>query len=102
MRFSRRITLVTEQDSRYDPKTGRVIKPEPEKTVIPAKITPLKAERKAELFGNINANITMAITRFPIKKEFDYVLIGDKKYNVKARSDYRKGVLYLEGVNIES
>lgn len=102
MRFSDRIILVEEQGEKYNPVTGKVEKQDPIKTTIVAKLTPLDLQRKVELFGNVDVNIITAITRTPIKQEFDYVLIDDKKYNVKARSEYRKGVLFLEGDNIES
>lgn len=97
MRFNKRITLVEEQDKRYDPVKGEYVQGDPIETVLPANVTALSMERRNELFGNINVNIIVARTRRVDNTTIDYVLFNGDRYALKGRSDYRKGVLFLEG-----
>ena len=56
-------------------------------------------ERTNELFGSINRKITVARLQNPYLQPFDYVEIDKEKYQVERHSNYRKGVLFLEGGN---
>lgn len=100
MRFNKRITLVKEQEERYNPITGEMERDEPIETTIPANVTNLKLERKVELFGSVDLNIIVARTQRAIDGVFDYVIFNKKRYEIKAQSSYRKGILYLEGDSI--
>lgn len=102
MRTNNRITLVEKQGEWYNPETGNREEMPPKKTTIPATLSNLSIQKRNELFGNINVNIISAITRRPVTIPYDYVEINGKRYNFKAESNYRKGILYLEGDSIEN
>lgn len=96
MRFSNRITFVTKQDEYYDPSTGEYVESEPIKDTKPCKISAMGMNRLKELFGEVDEDVTIARLQRPYTSEFDYVEIGSDSYKVKQRSDYYKGVLFLE------
>lgn len=97
MRFSDRITFVTISESVYDPSTGDYIESQPIYDTVPCKLSPIKIDRKKELFGELDTRITVARLQRPYTDEFDHIEINNKKMKLKHRSDYRKGVFYLEG-----
>lgn len=97
MRFSDRITFVTKGDSYYDPDENGYVEGKPIKKTKPCKLSSLGIERKQELFGSLDKRVTVARLQRPFLDGFDHVLIDEKEYQVSARSDYRKGVFYLEG-----
>ena len=98
MRFSDRISFVTEPEKEYDPNTGRYTTHEPVIDTKPCKLSSMGSQRTVELFGEIDRVITVARLQRPYTKPFDYVLIDNQKYTERRQSDYRKGVFYLEGV----
>lgn len=102
MRFSDRITLVFEADSYYDPIEGRYVPEEIIKKTRACKLSTMGLDRTNELFGQIDKVITIARLQRPYLGKIDYVYLnGDesRKYEVKRQSNYRKGVLFLEGVS---
>lgn len=99
MRFKDRITFVQEQEAQYDPIEGKWSEGEPLKDTVPCNLSTLGVTRTNELFGQIDKKITVARIQHPYNKIIDYVLIEEQKYQIKRRSDYRKGVFYLEGVS---
>lgn len=101
MRYDKRIMLVEEQGTRYNPDTGKEEQLDPIKTTLPANIGNLGLERRNELFGNIDVNIIVVRTQRPVTTEATYVLIDDSRYEIKAQSNYRRGVLFLEGDGFE-
>lgn len=96
MRFNKRITLVKRQGNYYDPEKGENVELPPKKSVVPCNVTSLGIERKKELFGDIDVNILVVRLQRPHKNSIDYVMYNDKKHTIKSRSDYKKGVLYIE------
>lgn len=98
MRFSHRITLVKETESRYDPEKGEYIEGTPIKTTLPCNLSKLSVERTNEFFGQIDKAVVVARLQRPFKGEIDYILIDGQRFNLLRRSDYRKGVLYLERI----
>ncbi len=101
MRFDKRIIFVEEGETYYDPIKGEDVIGEPIKTQKPCNLSTMGVDRTNELFGQIDKVITVARLQRPYSGIVDYVLINDKKYQVKRQSDYRKGVFYLEGVSHE-
>lgn len=99
MRFDKRITFVNEAGAYYNPITGEYTDAEQIKETLPCNLSTMGVDRTNELFGQIDKVITVARLQRPYTGKIDYVLINDKKYNVKRQSDYRKGVFYLEGVS---
>lgn len=99
MRFNDRINFVKVMGEVYDPVEGIYI--EGNKTTVrrPCKISTLGTQRTQELFGDIKRQIQVVILQKPYDADFDYVLLANKKYEVKRQSDYRKGVLFLESVS---
>ncbi|MEK4968608.1 hypothetical protein MKX29_13450 [Cytobacillus sp. FSL R7-0696] len=98
MRFDDRITFVKEKESYYDPVQGEWIEGELIKKTLPCKLSNLGITRTAELFGSIDKRVTVARLQVPFVGPIDYALINEQKYQIKRRSDYRKGVFYLEGI----
>jgi len=102
LRFNKRITLVKEQGKYYDPNKGEMVENPPDKTTLPCNINNLGIDRKKELFGEIDANIVVARLIRPYNDHIDYALIGKDKYQIKSQSNYRKGVLFMEGDSVEN
>lgn len=100
MRFDKRITFVNITESYYDPIEGEYVEGERIETKKPCNLSNLGIQRTNELFGELDKLITIARLQHPYNGKIDYVLINEQKYNVKRQSDYRKGVFYLEGVQI--
>lgn len=97
MRMSDRITFVSKGESYYDPHRNEHIEGEPVYDTKPCKLSPLSIDRTQQLFGTMDKRITVARLLHPYTEEFDHVEINDKKYTITSKSDYRKGVFYLEG-----
>jgi len=96
MRFNQRITFVKDGDSYYDPNIGNYVEGEKEYDIVPCNISSLKVDRTKELFGELDTDIQVARLQRPYTKAFDYIQINGDKQSIKHRSDYRKGVFYLE------
>ncbi len=96
MRFNKRLTFVTDGESHYDPTVGDWIEGEKSYDTVPCNLSSLKVDRKKELFGEIDTNIQVVRLQHPFNKDFNYIEIEGKKQVIKHRSDYRKGVFYLE------
>ena len=97
MRFSDRITFVNIEESYYDPTENGYVEGEEIRTTKPCNLSTLGLNRTQEFFGNLDTRITVARLQRPYLNEFDHVLINEKKYTVTSKSDYRKGVFFLEG-----
>ncbi len=97
MRFSDRITFIYQKESNYDPEIGEYVETEPIPTVKACNLSPIGVNRQATLFGSINTNITIARLQNPYNDEFDHVEVNGKNYKVMKQSNYKKGVLFLEG-----
>lgn len=96
MRFADRIIFTLEEEGKYNPKTGKHDESTFTREIKPCHLSTLKMDRVKELFGEIDKCVIIARLQRPYKNKFSYIEIGNDKYNVLNRSDYRKGVLYLE------
>ena len=97
MRYADRLTFVKKTESYYDPAQGEYVEGEEVRTVKPCKLSPMKIDRKRELFGDVDTRITVARLQQPYAQSFDHIEINNKIMQLKHRSDYRRGVFYLEG-----
>src|SRR5699024_7831905 len=95
--FSDRITFVNIEESYYDPTKNGYVEGEEIRTTKPCNLSTLGLNRTQELFGNLDTRVTVARLQRPYMSDFDYVLIKGKKYNIKGTSNYKKGILFLEG-----
>jgi|SRR5699024_1242401 len=96
MRFNHRASFVTDGESHYDPTLGEWVDGVPVIDIVPCNISSLRIDRTKELFGEIDNDIQVVRLQRPYNKQFNYIEIDGKKQNIKHRSDYRKGVFYLE------
>ena len=99
MRFSDRVTFVTMEQDYYDPETGEYVTSDPKKVTKPCKLSALGFDRRKELYGELDVNVTVCRLQRPYEQTFDFVEVKGKKYDVTKQSNYRKGVLMLEGDN---
>src|SRR5690625_3661426 len=105
MRYSDRISFVTEKEGGFNPETGNYDEPKKERDTKACNISPIGVKRSVELFGEIDTSIIVVRLQRPYHKEFDYINIpsGQYKgdYRVKEKVLHRKQtVFYLEGVNL--
>lgn len=101
MRFDKRVTLVKELESQYNPVTGRYDEGVTMKEILPCNVSGVGLERTKELFGEIDAHVSTIRLRHPVKKAVDYVELEGMRYSLLNTSDWRKGVLFVRGDNVE-
>ena len=98
MRYSDRITFVTETEGGYNPGTGEHDEPGRTVDTKPCNISPLGVERSVHLFGEVDTNIVVARLQRPYNLTFDYAEVSGNKFNVKRHVPHRtESVFYLEG-----
>lgn len=103
MRYSDRISFVTEKEGGYNPDTGEHDEAVKTSDVKACNITPIGVERSVQLFGEVDTSIIVARLQRPYNKTFDYVEVPDGQnkgeYRIKEHVPHRvKSVFYLEGV----
>lgn len=96
MRFNKRVTFVTDGESRYDPEIGDYVEGEKDYDTVPCNISTLRVDREKELFGEIDTSVKVVRLLRPYTKDYNYIEIDGRRQRVKTRSDYKKGVFYLE------
>ena len=96
MRFADRITFIAETGGGYNPETGKHDPPSTNRVVIPCHLSRLGMDRTNQLFGVVDKVVTVARLQRPYTERFTSVSIDDEPYKVLRKSDYRKGVLFLE------
>lgn len=97
MRFNNRITFVHIAESKYDTETGNYKESEPVRTIMSCNLQQVGIQKRAEVFGDINKALTMAILRRPYNKPFTHVEYRGHKFQVIQSSTFRKTALYIEG-----
>ena len=89
MRYDQRIYFVKEGEEVYDYDTGDYITTEPIKHEAWANVSDTGTERMKLIYGALKQGaITVRIVG-KYDKEFDYIQVGDKKYNVDAFRTFR-------------
>lgn len=96
MRFTDRITFMRKEGGGYNPETGKHDFPVPIPTVKPCNLSTLGTDRTTQLFGVVDKVVTVARLQRPYVEAFDSVVIDGELYKVMRKSNYRKGVLFLE------
>lgn len=98
MRYSDRISFVTETEEVYNPRTGEYEGGVFASEVYPCKTSTLGIDRTINLFGQLDINIVVARLQRPFNSAYTYVEINDKRLNVKRHIPHSSGsVFYLEG-----
>ena len=89
MRYDQRIYFVKEGEDEYDYATGDYIATEAIKHEAWANVSDTGTERMQLIYGALKQGaITVRIVG-KYGKEFDYIQVGDKKYNVDAFRTFR-------------
>ena len=89
MRYSTPIYFVKEGEDEYDYATGDYIATEPIKHEVWANVSDTGTERMQLIYGALKQGaITVRIVG-KYDKKFDYIQVGDKKYNVDAFRTFR-------------
>ncbi len=101
MRYTDRVTFVTESPGGYNPETGNHEEATQTTETLPCNISPLGTNRTQELFGSITVRVDVVRLQRPYHASFDYVIIDGKRMNVKRDVPHRrKTVFYVEGVSL--
>src|SRR5699024_7254507 len=89
MRYDTRIYFVKEGEEKYDYATGDYITSEPIKHEAWANVSDTGTERMRLIYGALKQGAITVRIRGKYEKEFDYILVDDKKYNVDAFRTFR-------------
>ena len=89
MRYDQRVYFVKEGEDEYDYSTGNYVTTEPIKHEAWANVSDTGTERMQLIYGALKQGaITVRIVG-KYDKEFDYIQVGDTKYNVDAFRTFR-------------
>lgn len=101
MRYDKRVTLSLIGDSKYDPDTGKTIKPEQViYTDMPCHRSPLSPQSTAVTFGNVQRDVSLIRLQGQVTDKINHAYMGDREYTVVRHTYYRHDtVMYLEQVN---
>lgn len=102
MRYSDRVTFITESEGDYNPGTGGYDEPKLSEDTKPCNISSLGVERSVKLFGEVDISVIVVRMQRPYSIPFDRVEVLSGmykgKYNVRNHAPHRsKSVFYLEG-----
>ena len=89
MRYDKRIYFVKEGEEVYDYDTGDYVTTEPIKHEAWANVSDTGTERMQLIYGALKKGAITVRIREKYEKEFDYILVDDKKYNVDAFRTFR-------------
>ena len=89
MRYDTRIYFVKEGEEVYDYDTGDYVTSEPIKHEAWANVSDTGTERMQLIYGALKQGAITVRIRGKYEKEFDYILVDDKKYNVDAFRTFR-------------
>lgn len=107
MRFDKRVTFVTNGEEYYDPDRSEWVRGEPTLNVVPCNVSRMGVERTNQIFGSLDKVVTVIRLQRTYDKPFDRIYLGshdlgsienENALEVIRQSDYRKGVLYVEGL----
>ena len=89
MRYDTRIYFVKEGEDEYDYDTGDYVTTEPIKHEAWANVSDTGTERMQLIYGALKQGAITVRIRGKYEKEFNYILVDDKKYNVDALRTFR-------------
>ena len=89
MRYDKQIFFVKETEPVYDYDTGDYVDGEPIKDEAWANVSDTGTERMQLIYGALKQGAITVRIREKYEKEFDYILVDDKKYNVDAFKTFR-------------
>lgn len=94
MRYDKRIYFVKEGEEVYDYDTGDYITTEPIKHEAWANVSDTGTERMQLIYGALKQGAITVRIRGKYEKDFDYIEVGDKRYNVDAFRTFRNDQAY--------
>ena len=89
MRYNTRIYFVKEGEEEYDYATGAYIATEPIKHEVWANVSDTGTERMQLIYGALKQGAITVRIQGKYDEAFDYIEVGDKKYNVDAFRTFR-------------
>ena len=89
VRYDKQIFFVKEGEEVYDYDTGDYVTSEPIKHEAWANVSDTGTERMQLIYGALKQGAITVRIRGKYEKEFDYILVDDKKYNVDAFRTFR-------------
>ena len=89
VRYDKQIFFVKEGEEVYDYETGDYVTTEPIKHEAWANVSDTGTERMQLIYGALKQGAITVRIREKYEKEFDYILVDDKKYNVDAFKTFR-------------
>lgn len=89
MRYSTPIYFVKEGEDEYDYDTGNYVTTEPVKHEAWANVSDTGTERMQLIYGALKQGAVTVRIQGKYDETFDYVQVGDKKYNVDAFRTFR-------------
>ena len=89
MRYATPVYFVKETEPVYDYETGDYVDGEPIKHEAWANVSDTGTERMQLIYGGLKQGAVTVRIRNKYEKDFDYILIGDKKYRVDLSKSFR-------------
>lgn len=89
MRYDQKIYFVKEGEDVYDHDTGDYITTEPIKHEMWANVSDTGTERMQLIYGALKQGAITVRIQGKYEKEFDYIEVEGKKYNVDAFKTFR-------------
>ena len=89
MRYDKRIYFVKEGEDEYDYSTGNYVTTEPIKHEVWANVSDTGTERMQLIYGALKQGAITVRIQGKYDETFDYIQVGDKKYNVDAFRTFR-------------
>ena len=89
MRCSTPIYFVKEGEDEYDYSTGNYVTTEPIRHEVWANVSDTGTERMQLIYGALKQGAITVRIQGKYEEAFDYVEVGDKKYNVDAFRTFR-------------
>ena len=89
MRYDKQIFFVKEGEDEYNYSTGDYVTTEPIKDEVWANVSDTGTERMQLIYGNLKQGAITVRIQGKYDETFDYIEVGDKKYNVDAFRTFR-------------
>lgn len=90
MRFDKRIELIEQLEPAFNPDTGDYDDAVEVSTPLWANVSDMSEERMSFLFGGLKAGAYVIRLQGKIKKEFDFVRMNNREYQVNNKRELRR------------